>query len=139
MTNYIVCCACSCKFKPFFIFLFLEYRKLTSFVLLLGTRRQRKIKNHLKFAASHKNVLIRFGLEYFVADKIKISSKIIAWCEHTVWLYIFQFNLYTWMLPHPSTSFNNFPPNALQIFSPFVPTGSQVVIPRTSSYSDSSG
>ncbi len=46
----------ACKFKPFFIFLFLEYRKLAALVLLLGTRRQRKIKNHHKFPAQRVNV-----------------------------------------------------------------------------------
>jgi len=50
----------ACKFECFFIFLFLEYRKLTTFVLLLGTRRQRKIKNHLKFSARREIILIRF-------------------------------------------------------------------------------
>ena len=53
----------ACIFKPFFIFIFLEYRKLTPFVLLLGTRRQIKIKNHLKSAAQRDIILVRYGSE----------------------------------------------------------------------------
>ena len=51
------------SFWQILTFLFLEYRKLTTFVLLLGTRRQRKIKNHLKSAARCANTIVRYGFE----------------------------------------------------------------------------
>ena len=35
-------------FKPFLIFILLEYRYVASLQVLLGTRRRIKIKNHLK-------------------------------------------------------------------------------------------
>ena len=66
-----------CIFKCFLIFIFLEYRKLTPFVLLLGTRRLIKIKNHLKSAARCADALVRFYFVLVVAEKIKISSKIL--------------------------------------------------------------
>ena len=50
----------ACIFKCFLIFLLLEYRKLTTFVLLLGTRRRRKIENHLKSAARRVFVHTRY-------------------------------------------------------------------------------
>ena len=51
----------ACIFKRFLIFIFLEYRKLTAFVLLLGTRRQIKIKNHLKSASQRDIILERYS------------------------------------------------------------------------------
>ncbi|MBO7605249.1 MAG: hypothetical protein J6S61_02115, partial [Elusimicrobiaceae bacterium] len=53
----------ACKFEPFFIFIFLEYRKLTAFVLLLGTRRRGKNQNFFKNTCrtwEHGLVLLNF-------------------------------------------------------------------------------
>ena len=68
----------ACIFKPFFIFIFLEYRDVASLPVLLGTRRQIKIKNHLKSAAQRDNILARYGSALLGRQrKTKISLKIL--------------------------------------------------------------
>ena len=56
--------------------------------LLLGTRRQIKIKNHLKSAAQRENTPIRFGFMLLKCrSKNQNFLKILAGFLHTVWLY----------------------------------------------------
>ena len=46
---------------------------------------QIKIKNHLKSASQRDSILARYGFKLLgVAEKIKISSKILARCIHTI-------------------------------------------------------
>ena len=83
----------ACIFKRFLIFLFLEYRKLAMLVLLLGTRRQIKIKNHLKSASQRDIIYVRYVLRlYMKREKLKFSQKYLPGL-HFLFYFYFMFSL----------------------------------------------